>query len=133
MDAFVTQSISLLQLSQRIFLTVENLLQNITSYFSRSPKRQQTLLEFQQFMKSQQLKILKPSTTRWLALCNCVERILLMWDVLCGTFRLANFEKESDVAALIFNDKYEQSGHNCYVPCEQQLLFELAINSGNFW
>jgi hypothetical protein len=57
MDAFVTQSISLLQLSQRIFLTVENLLQNITSYFSRSPKRQQTLLEFQQFMKSQQLKI----------------------------------------------------------------------------
>jgi hypothetical protein len=56
-----------------------------------------------------------------------------MWDVLCGTFRLANFEKESDVAALIFNDKYEQSGHNCYVPCEQQSLFELAVNSGNFW
>lgn len=44
--------------------SVENLLQQLSSYFSRSPKRQSILEEFQQFMQSERLKVHKPSQTR---------------------------------------------------------------------
>lgn len=82
---------------------LENLLQNISTYFSRSPKRQSVLESFQEFMQNEKLKILKPSATRWLALHKCIERILNMWDVLIELFRLADFERESEVAQVIFN------------------------------
>lgn len=61
---------------------LENFLQNISTYFSRSPKRQSVLETFQEYMNNAKLKILKPSATRWLALSRCVDRILEMWDVL---------------------------------------------------
>jgi len=43
---------------------VEILLQNISTYFSRSPKRQSILREFQKFINESQVKILQPSQTR---------------------------------------------------------------------
>jgi len=46
---------------------IEILLQNISSYFSRSPKRQSVLKELQRYLNESQLKILSPSQTRWLA------------------------------------------------------------------
>ncbi|KAJ8953780.1 hypothetical protein NQ314_007217 [Rhamnusium bicolor] len=82
----------------------ENLLQNISTYFSRSPKRQSVLETFQEYMMNDKLKILKPSATRWLALSKCVDRILEMWDVLTELFRLADFERESEVAKIIYNE-----------------------------
>ncbi|KAJ8935246.1 hypothetical protein NQ314_012921 [Rhamnusium bicolor] len=83
---------------------LENLLQNISTYFSRSPKRQSVLETFQEYMRNDKLKILKPSATRWLALSKCVDRILEMWDVLTELFRLADFEDESEVAKIIYNE-----------------------------
>ncbi|CAH1379215.1 unnamed protein product, partial [Tenebrio molitor] len=83
--------------------SVENLLQQLSSYFSRSPKRQSILEEFQQFMQSERLKVHKPSQTRWLALSRCVDRVLLMWDVLIELFKVADFE-EKNVSSLIYND-----------------------------
>lgn len=62
---------------------IEVLLQNIASYFSRSPKRQSILKEVQEFMNESQLKILSPSKTKWLALDKCIERVLNQWKVLC--------------------------------------------------
>jgi len=40
---------------------IEVLLQNILSYFSRSPKRQSVLKELQRFLNESQLRILSPS------------------------------------------------------------------------
>lgn len=47
---------------------IESVLQNIYAYFSRSPKRQSILEEFQEFFRQQKLKILAPAKTRWLSL-----------------------------------------------------------------
>lgn len=90
--------------SQEIPNNIEALLQNISNYFSRSPKRQSVLQEFQNYMHASQLKILSPSQTRWLALSNCVKRLLNQWDVLVEVFRLAAFEEKNSVANLILNE-----------------------------
>jgi len=55
---------------------IEVLLQNISSYFSHSPKRQSVLKELQRYLNESQLKILSSSQTRWLDLDKCVERVL---------------------------------------------------------
>lgn len=83
---------------------LDNFLHNICTYFSRSPKRQSILENFQEYMMNEKLKILKPSATRWLALSKCVDRIIEMWDVLTELFRLADFERESEVAKIIYNE-----------------------------
>ena len=90
--------------SQEIPSYVEALIQNIYSYFSRSPKRQSILEEFQKFMHFSQLKILSPSKTRWLALSNCVNRVLQQWDVLVELFREAAFEDKNPVGNMIFSE-----------------------------
>lgn len=90
--------------TQELPSNIEALLQNISNYFSRSPKRQSVLQEFQQYMKTSQLKILSPSKTRWLALSNCIERLLMQWDVLLEVFRLAAFEDKNPVATLILDE-----------------------------
>lgn len=83
---------------------LENFLHNISTYFSRSPKRQSVLETFQEYMQNEKLKILKPSSTRWLALFKCIDRILEEWDVLTELFRLADFERESEIAKIIYNE-----------------------------
>lgn len=90
--------------SQELPSNIEALLQNISNYFSRSPKRQSVLEEFQQFMRAAQLKIISPSKTRWLALSNCVERLIDQWDVLLEVFRVAAFEDKNQVGNMIFNE-----------------------------
>lgn len=55
---------------------VEDLLRNIGSHFSRSYGRQLAFQEFQEFFRVDIHKILSPSTTRWLSLKECVDRIL---------------------------------------------------------
>ncbi|KAJ8950044.1 hypothetical protein NQ314_008050 [Rhamnusium bicolor] len=70
----------------------------------KHPKRQSVLETLQEYMRNDKLRILKPSATRWLALSKCVDRILEMWDVLTELFRLADFERESEVAKIIYNE-----------------------------
>nr|XP_008192464.1 PREDICTED: uncharacterized protein LOC103312773 [Tribolium castaneum] len=105
-SACICHSVHLIAVSaaDKIPPNVETLLQNISTYFSRSPKRQKILEEFQDFMKAEKLKFLKPSQTRWLALSHCIERFLLMWDVLSELFKMAAFEDQNGVASLIHND-----------------------------
>lgn len=56
--------------------SVEDLLRNISSHFSRSCVRQETLKKFQEFHSTKLHKILSPSTTRWLSLQACIDRVL---------------------------------------------------------
>lgn len=107
---------------------IETLLHNIYTYFSRSPKRQAVLREFQTFMKESQVKILQPSQTRWLSLHKCVDRILDQWDVLKQLFTLAQFEDKNPVAKLIYQEM--QNPYNKAYMCFLQFILPL-INSFN--
>lgn len=89
---------------QELPSNIEALMQNISNYFSRSPKRQSVLEEFQQYMRVAQLKIISPSKTRWLALSNCVERLIDQWEVLEEVFRLAAYEDKNPVGNMIFSE-----------------------------
>jgi hypothetical protein len=51
-----SESQELENMDESLELVAENLLTNISSYFSRSPKRQSILEEFQTFMKSEQFE-----------------------------------------------------------------------------
>lgn len=83
---------------------VESLLHLIFSYFSRSPKRQGILDELQTFMRACRVRMINPSKTRWLALGNCVARVLSQWQVLFSLFAEAKSEDKNTVADIIFAD-----------------------------
>ncbi|XP_063229351.1 uncharacterized protein LOC134534752 isoform X2 [Bacillus rossius redtenbacheri] len=83
---------------------VESLLHLIFSYFSRSPKRQGILEELQDFMRACQVRMINPSKTRWLALGNCIARVLSQWPVLFSLFAEAKSEDKNTVADIIFAD-----------------------------
>jgi hypothetical protein len=51
-----SESQELENMDESLELVAENLLTNISSYFSRSPKRQSILEEFQTFMKSEKFE-----------------------------------------------------------------------------
>ncbi|KAJ8932908.1 hypothetical protein NQ314_014352 [Rhamnusium bicolor] len=50
--------------------------------FKSSSKRQCEFMKFQDFAKTEPLKMLHPSQTRWLSLIEVVERILQQWSTL---------------------------------------------------
>lgn len=61
---------------------VEDLARDIYNYFANSPKRVETLKEFQAFTNTKIHKILHPAQTRWLSLESVVIRILEQFDAL---------------------------------------------------
>lgn len=75
--------------------SVEDLLRNIGSHFSRSYGRQEKLKEFQIFFQVDIHKILLPSNTRWLSLKACVDRILEQFDPLNAYFTETVFSDPS--------------------------------------
>lgn len=75
--------------------SIEDLLRNIGSHFSRSYSRQIKFREFQEFFHIEIHKILSPCTTRWLSLKACVDRILEQFPALKEYFRLSSFEDPS--------------------------------------
>lgn len=83
---------------------VECFLQNIYAYFSRSPKRQSILEEFQVFFKKEKHKILRPAKTRWLSLSKCVERVLSQWEILKELFKVAVIEDKNPTSIGIYNE-----------------------------
>jgi hypothetical protein len=68
--------------------SVDDLLRNVGSQFSRSPARQQKLKEFQEFFQTDIHKILNPAITRWLSLKACVDRVLEQFEPLKAYFRM---------------------------------------------
>lgn len=81
---------------------VEDFLHLVYTYFSRSPKRQSILEDTQIFMNTSRQKMIQPSKTRWLALADCIKRILGQWNVLFTLFAQACVDKESTIADNIF-------------------------------
>lgn len=75
--------------------SVEDLLRNLSSHFSRSFSRQQALKEMQQFFCVEIHKILSPANTRWLSLKACVDRVLEQYTVLEAYLRTVVFDDPS--------------------------------------
>jgi hypothetical protein len=84
--------------------TPEDMVRNIATYISGSVKRCAELLEFQEYFNGAKKKILKVTSTRWLSLHMCVERILENWDVLFHFFQLAAVEDHLKSAANILEE-----------------------------
>ncbi|XP_076666438.1 zinc finger protein 862-like [Andrena cerasifolii] len=82
---------------------IEEFLHAIYSYFARNPKRLSHLKEVQQFMNVEQLKVLQPSGTRWMAVSDCVKGVLNQWGPLYSAMATAASEKESDLAVKIYD------------------------------
>lgn len=84
--------------------SVEDMLRNIGSHFSRSHNRQQKLAEMQRFYQTQIHQILLPATTRWLSLKACVDRTLEQYPALEAYFRLEIVEDPSRITeSIIFS------------------------------
>jgi len=72
---------------------VEELLRNLGSHFSRSFCRQSSLQDFQTFFQTEIHKILNPSTTRWLSMKQCVDRVIEQYEPLKAYLTLSSFEE----------------------------------------
>ncbi|VEN52571.1 unnamed protein product [Callosobruchus maculatus] len=75
--------------------SVEDLLRNLGSHFSRSSSRQKKFLDFQNFFKVEIHKILTPSNTRWLSIKQCVDRLLEQFNPLLAYLTELVFEDPS--------------------------------------
>lgn len=76
----------------------EDLVRNIATYVSGSSKRSEALKNVQESFQVERKKILKLSDTRWLALHNCVERVLEYYKPLIAYFVEA-VQKDKLIAA----------------------------------
>ncbi|CAH0546932.1 unnamed protein product [Brassicogethes aeneus] len=83
--------------------SVEDLLRNVGSHFSRSAGRQERFKDFQEFFKTDIHRILLPSNTRWLSLKQCVDRTLEQYNPLEAYFREEVFRDPSKTTEDILN------------------------------
>lgn len=82
----------------------EDLLRQIYTYLSSSSKRCAQLSEMQDYFNTAKQKILQASSTRWLSLQKCVERVLNNWDILKNYFRVAVVEDKLKSAENILKE-----------------------------
>uniref|UniRef100_A0A1B6KJL5 DUF4371 domain-containing protein n=1 Tax=Graphocephala atropunctata TaxID=36148 RepID=A0A1B6KJL5_9HEMI len=83
--------------------SVEDLLRNLGSHFSRSFQRQEKFKEFQEFFQVEIYKILSPSTTCWLSLQACVNRVLELYVPLKMYLRESLFQDPSKTVEEMLN------------------------------
>lgn len=87
--------------------TPEDLIRAVSTYTGVSAKRSAELQEFQEHFGSKKLKILRLSSTRWLALYEAIERFTSQWDILKHFFIAAASEdrlKQSEFILQSFTD-----------------------------
>ena len=80
---------------------LESLLKDITSYFSRSSKRQNDFTTIQDVVQDVNHRIPKREQTRWLSRENVVSRILEQWEVLVVYFQCESRNDKVDGASKI--------------------------------
>ncbi|XP_059179856.1 CB1 cannabinoid receptor-interacting protein 1b isoform X1 [Centropristis striata] len=61
---------------------VEDILVGIYTHFDKSAKRCEVFKEFVDSPHSDQLKLLRYCSTRWLSLLICIQRVLNQWDAI---------------------------------------------------
>ena len=81
---------------------LESLLKDITSYFSRSSKRQNDFTTIQDVVQAVNHRIPKLAQTRWLSRENVVSRILEQWKVLVLYFQSESRNDKVDGASKIY-------------------------------
>lgn len=82
----------------------EELLCQISTDLSNSSKRCAQLEKIQEYFNKEKKKILQVSSTTWLSLHQCINRILENWDVLISFFRVAQVDDKLKSAELILMD-----------------------------
>lgn len=80
---------------------LEQLTKNIYAYFAHSTERILELKEIQELCKTKVHKILKTSSTRWLALEDVVNRILEQWQPLQMYFSVSDIEANEEAGRRI--------------------------------
>jgi hypothetical protein len=83
--------------------SVEDLLRNLGSYFSRSFSRQEDLRSMQIFFNEEIHKILYPGQTRWLSIEQCVNRVLEQYLVLKAYLNTALKDDPSSTLESMLN------------------------------
>lgn len=81
--------------AKQLSVDVEQLVIDLYYHFDKSSKRKELLKEYQEFCSVETRKILKHSSTRWLSLMKCVDRILRQYDALKSYFSSCAPEKKS--------------------------------------
>ena len=81
---------------------LKSLLKYITSYFSRSSKRQNDFTTIQDVVQAVNHRIPKLAQTRWLSKENVVSRILEQWEVLVVYFQSESRNDKVDGASKIY-------------------------------
>lgn len=102
--------------------TVEQLMRSIYSYVSGSSKRCAQLFEVQEYFGDQRKKLLKLADTRWLAMHQCIIRVLECWNSLISYFRVAVIEDKLKSAQTIM-DNLLNPFNKCYF-----LFLNYALN-----
>lgn len=81
--------------AKELSMDVEQLVINLYYHFDKSSKRKELLKEYQEFCNVETRKILKHSSTRWLLLMKCVDRILRQYEALQSYFASCVEEKKA--------------------------------------
>ena len=64
-------------------------------HFDKSSKRKEVFKSYQEFCDVETRKILKRSSTRWLSLMKCIDRVLRQYDALKSYFSSCLSEKKA--------------------------------------
>ena len=94
--------------ASQLSLDVEQIVIDLYYHFDKSSKRKEIFKDYQVFCNVETRKILKHSSTRWLSLMKCIDRILRQYDALKSYFSSCAEEKcsyknqkKSKVATLV--------------------------------
>lgn len=81
--------------ANQLSVDVEELVIDLYYHFDKSSKRKEILKGYQEFCNVETRKILKHSSTRWLSLMKCLDRILRQYDALKSYFLSSASEEKS--------------------------------------
>ena len=87
---------------------LEQVVKEVYKYFALSSKRCNKFKEFQDFTESQQHRMLRFYSIRWLSFGSCIERILSQWDALKLYFTSQYFVDRLQTSQFL----YEQLSDN---------------------
>lgn len=104
--------------------SLEDLCQNICTYFNVSPLRSKAFKEFQVFFDIPEQQFLKPGQTRWLSMKLCVDRIIEQYEPLKLYFTGAAVEDPTHT-----NDTILKSLNNKFTLAYLEFM---AFNLGRF-
>ena len=98
--------------ASQLSLDVEQLVIALNYHFDKSSKRKEILKGYQQFCNVQTRKILKHSSTHWLSLMKCIDRILSQYDALKSYFLSRREEKDKDKSKVVTLVEQLDDPHN---------------------